>query len=355
MQTTKNILVCPLDWGLGHATRCIPILNALIEQNYTPIIGGNGRSYKLLQNEFPQLDFVEIPGYDIVYPKSGGMIIKIATQIPKIISGIKREQEWLKEFLKSHKVDGIISDNRFGLYAKGIPTVYISHQVLIKSPFAEKSLHKTHARYINKFTELWIPDVEGENNLSGDLGHKYQLPNNAKFVGPLSRFKPSTSSRPIKYDVTAILSGPEPQRSILEEIIKIQLKSLGKNCLLVRGITEGNTEYKSDGEINIVDYLKADELGKVIHQSEIIVSRAGYSTIMDLASLSKKAILIPTPGQTEQEYLAKMLHDKKICFTVNQNKLNLKTAIKESKKYAGFAKLDANQNWEKLFSLFKGK
>lgn len=355
MQTAKNILVCPLDWGLGHATRCIPIINALLQEGYKPIIGGNGRSLLLLQKEFPNLTYYEIPGYNIVYTKGANMAFKIAQQIPKILSGIKKEKQWLAGFLENNSIAGIISDNRFGLYSNKIPTVYISHQLLIKSPFSQKSIYKIHKKYIHKYTQYWIPDFEGENNLSGDLGHLYALPSNAIFIGPLSRFKKSTNSTDANYKLTAILSGPEPQRTILEEKVTSQLQKLAIPSLIVKGITEGSSKPEKKDHITTVDFLTAKDLEKVIHQSELILSRAGYSTIMDLATLGKKAILVPTPGQTEQEYLAKMLKEKNTCYTSTQDQLNIEEAIKESKNYSGFESATSNQNWKELFSLFEGK
>ena len=237
----KRILIAPLDWGLGHATRCIPIIKYLLEKKFEVIIAADGRPLQLLQKEFPALEFVVMPGYNISYPKNGSMVLKMAAQIPKILSGIKKENELLKKIIKEKKIDAVISDNRFGLWSKEVPCVFMTHQLMIKSPFGEKFIHELNKKYISKYTECWVPDVAGKSNLSGDLSHKFPLPANAKFVGILSRFDnrrfaPQRNTH--FYDVAAIISGAEPQRTIFEKIVSGQLKNSELNTLIIAGKPE---------------------------------------------------------------------------------------------------------------------
>jgi len=184
--TKKRILVAPLDWGLGHATRCIPIIRYLVEKNCEVIIAADKRPMELLKKEFPSLEFVVMPGYNISYPKNGSMVLKMAVQVPKILKGTKQEHTQLEKIIAEEKIDAVISDNRFGLWAKKIPCVFITHQLMVKSPLGEKWIHKLNKDYISKYSECWIPDVK--NGLSGDLGNKFKLPEHAKFIGLLSRF-----------------------------------------------------------------------------------------------------------------------------------------------------------------------
>lgn len=357
-----RILLAPLDWGLGHATRCIPVIKYLLEAGCEVVIAADGRPLELLRKEFSSCQFVQMSGYTISYPKSGSMALKIALQIPKILSGIKREHKQLKKIIEEQKIDAVISDNRFGMWSSKVPCVFITHQLMVKSPVGERLIHALNKRYISKFTECWVPDVPPppkratlptlggpsrgglEGRLSGDLAHKFPLPGNAKFIGVLSRF---TSAQPPlqrgeKRHLLVILSGPEPQRTVLEEKIIKQLTSSPpvhhrqKGVLVVQGITEKNERRKISENVELVSHLTSEELQDGILSSQVILSRPGYSTVMDLAVLGKKAIFVPTPGQTEQEYLAAYFSEKKIAYSVSQDKLDLTIALKESAKYSGF-------------------
>lgn len=334
----KRILVAPLNWGLGHATRCIPIIKYLLNNNCEVIIATNGRSLELLKQEFPSCRFAQLNGYNISYPQNGSMILKMASQIPNIIIGIKKEHEQLKRLIKNEKIDAVISDNRFGLWSNHVPCVFIIHQIMIKSPFGEKIIHHLNKKYILKYNECWVPDTVSYN-LSGELAHKFPLPSNAKFIGILSRFTIPDSLPPIKRKLLILLSGPEPQRCIFENKILKQLTSADKkiNTLIVQGITEKKERKKISENVEMVSYLCSNELQHEILSSEIILSRSGYSTIMDMAALNKKkVVLVPTPGQTEQEHLAQHLSQKGIAYSVSQKAFNLITCIDESEKYHGF-------------------
>ncbi len=338
MLTQKRILICPLNWGLGHATRCIPIINLLLKKNATVIISAEGRALALLQNEFPDLEYIPLQGVDIRYSTKNFLIFKIIFSIPKIVNSIWREHRILKKIIEEKKIDIVISDNRFGLWNKRVKSVFITHQLMIKLPGVEKLLHKINVYFIKKYDECWIPDIEGSNNLSGDLSHSYPLPNNAFFIGVLSRFqkKETPTITAITYDVMAMVSGPEPQRSVFEKLLIKQLQQSKIKALIVCGKTEISQKKETLNTIEIVSHLNADEMQQAILQSNIIISRSGYSTIMDLAILGKKAIFIATPGQTEQKYLAKSLMKKKIAFSQQQSTLDLAIALKEIEKYKGF-------------------
>lgn len=348
MLSQKRILISPLNWGLGHATRCIPIIRLLVQKKAEVIIAADGRPLELLKQEFPTLECIHLKGSEINYPKGGSMIWKMFFSIPKILFGIYREHQSLKKIISEKKIDIVISDNRFGLWNKEIKSIFITHQLMIKTPFAEKLVHKINLYFIKKFSECWVPDVEGPGNLSGDLAHTYSLPSNAFFVGPLSRFnKINTSQVDVVYDVMAIVSGPEPQRSIFEKLVVEQVQQSKLKALIVSGKTEIGLTREIINNMEIVSHLKSDEMQEAILRSKIIISRSGYSTIMDLAMLSKKAIFIPTPGQTEQEYLAERCMQKKIAYCEKQSDFNLEKALKEVEKYTGFEVQENNGLLEK--------
>ena len=341
MSVPKRILICPLDWGLGHATRCIPIIRLLLKKGHAVIIAAGGRPMALLRQEFPELQFIVFNGYPITYPASGAMTFKMLLSAPKILAGIKEEHRTLDSIIDKHSIDVVISDNRYGCYSKKVKSIFITHQVMIKAPFGEKLLHKLVLNYIGRYNECWVPDVAGNDNLSGDLSHKYPLPANTFFIGGLSRFEKQNATSENKYDVMAVISGPEPQRSIFEKMVLEQLEKTDLKALVVCGKTENASGMITKKNIQIVNHLKADAFRDAALSSAVILSRSGYSTIMDLAALNKKAIFIPTPGQTEQEYLAKLFMKKGIAFFQEQEEFELLAAMKENEKYKGFSRVES--------------
>ena len=331
----KNILISPLDWGLGHATRCIPIIKELIKRNCNVIIGADNRPLALLKTEFPDLTFIKLPGYQINYPSNGNMVGKMMLSIPKITKGIKKEHSLLDELIKQYKIDAVISDNRYGLWSDKIPSIFITHQINIKSPIGSSLLKKINEGYISKYDECWIPDYENVDNLSGELSHGCVLPISSQFIGPLSRFSSPAMEGNIEHELGIILSGPEPQRTILEDILLKQLNHLEKSTIVVRGVTDNASTLDSNPMIKITNHLPASQLELAINKSRLIICRPGYSSLMDLSVLGKKAILIPTPGQTEQEYLAELHMQKGNYYSMSQKNINLENAIIESANYHG--------------------
>jgi uncharacterized protein (TIGR00661 family) len=350
MNSKKRILVAPLDWGLGHASRCIPIIRQLQQHNFEVLVGSYGRSEQLLKEEFPTLKFIRIEGVQIKYHNRIPLSVSMFLQIPKIIYSIFKEHREIQQIVEDYKIDGIISDNRYGLYLSNTPSVFITHQLQIKTPVLKIFLQKINYYFIEKFTKCWIIDSK-EDNLAGTLINPEKLPNNYKYIGTQSRLK--WSEEKMKYNIGVILSGPEPQRSNFEKIILSQLEMYNKKAVVILGKTESKEKIRK-GETTIINYANSKEINQYILQSEMIICRSGYSSIMDLEKLNKKAILIATPGQTEQEYLANRLSEKRICFSTTQNNFNLNTAISESEKYTGFIKLENMEtNWKEVFNIFE--
>jgi UDP-N-acetylglucosamine transferase subunit ALG13 len=341
-----RVLVAPLDWGLGHATRCIPIIFKLLQQNCEVIIAAEGMGKILLQKEFPGLIFIELKGYRVQYSRTRSrMPVKLMLQFPKLIYSIYAENRWLKKIVVEHKIDAVISDNRLGLHHKKIPCVYITHQLQIKtgSRFTDSIAQKIHYHFINKYSRCWVPDAAGKINLAGELSHPVILPGvPVIYLGPLSRFEKTGTG--IKYELCIILSGPEPQRSIFENIILKDLEDCKEPAFLLRGLP-GNlpTIGSNSRTLQIQNHLAAAELNLVLQQSKIIICRCGYTTVMDLVKLQKKAILVPTPGQTEQEYLAGYLQAQHIFYTVQQKDFSVADALKKAAAFA-FKEIVVEQN-----------
>lgn len=319
MQNQKTILVAPLHWGLGHATRCIPIIHELLNCGYLPILASDGGALDLLKKEFPELPYIELPSYNIAYAKKAtGFKWKLLSKSPKILSAVKGEKKIVKDLVKQGKIHGIISDNRLGVRSKKVPSVFITHQLQVLSGNTTWLSTKIHKKIIHKYDACWVPDLAGDNNLSGKLGHLKESLENIKYIGALSRMKKTQIEK--KYDILVLLSGPEPQRTMLENKLKKELKGLNKKIVFVLGKIQKAQECFKEDNYKIYNFLNTKELEKIINQSDLVISRSGYTTIMDLAALEKKAFFIPTPGQFEQEYLAKRLNEKGIVPACSQMK-----------------------------------
>jgi hypothetical protein len=331
-----RILVAPLDWGLGHATRCIPLIRELMNQGAIVSIASADRQAHLLQAEFPGLAMLPLAGYHIKYARSGpGLLWQMLVQSPKIMRAIRHEHAWLRDLLKENTFDAVISDNRFGLHHPSIPCIFITHQLTIKSPlgkWSERILQKRNYQYINRYTECWVPDEAGTANLAGDLSHPAQAPvTTTRYIGALSRFT-KTNGTEKKDHLLIILSGPEPQRTIFEDKIIEQVSRYHGTATIVRGLPGIHSLIPSTNMLQFYNHLPAADLGNEIMQAEYVIGRSGYSTVMDLAALEKKSILVPTPGQTEQEYLADYLSQKKFAYTVLQKDFSLAKDLAEAKK-----------------------
>lgn len=345
-----QILMAPLDWGLGHVTRCVPIIRLLTEAGHTVVLVANGRHASLLRHEFPDLEILDLRGYGLNYSAKNSLNKwKIFFQLPKILISIKRERQWLATQLANRKFDMVISDCRFGMHHPAIFCVLITHQLQLKSPFGkwtEGFLRKWNYRFINKFHECWVPDFESGSNLAGELSHPSTMPRvPVKYIGGLSRFR--NCSNDVQYDLLIVLSGPEPQRSVLENIMVKELAGYKGKAAVVRGLP-GGANPLSLPNVEVFDHLPAANLCKLISGSKLIISRSGYTTVMDLVSMRKKSILIPTPGQSEQEYLGKYLMQKKLCICMEQDGFSLKDALHQA---AEFAYADMNFDMEQYKSV----
>lgn len=315
------MLVCPLDWGLGHATRCIPVIRDLILKQARVVIAAAPSIKGILENEFPSLQFIDAPAYDVRYSKTFPLGLKLALQVPRLLKVIRKEHEWLNRIIGEHKIDVVISDNRYGLHSEKAYCIFITHQLFIPFPIFRKALNRKNHRYIRKFNECWIPDYEGRENLSGALSHGRHSLSHVKYIGPLSRFGPAPEPAEKKYDYCILLSGIEPQRSLLEEKLLKRIAGSQKRIVLIRGVSHATPVQEITGA-EIIPFLSGTALQEKILQSEWLICRSGYSSIMDAAILHSKAILIPTPGQAEQEYLADYLSEKKQWRVVRQSEID---------------------------------
>lgn len=318
-----------LDWGLGHTTRCIPILQELAAQGFQIDVACTENQKAVLEKEVNNLRFHIIKGYNITYSTSRHFFsLKIASQIPKMIRMIRYEQKWLKQYVKSNRPDAVITDNRPGFRTKDVLSIYMTHQLSPKTgnKLSDVIAATFHRFFIKKFDTCWIPDGP-QHQISGALSKTSKAITNTRYIGPLSRFRPATGHTPV-YDLACVLSGPEPQRSLLETILLGQLKQYSGKTIFVRGTTDTRQlQTTVPATVKVVDYLPASQLSNVIQNARLIICRSGYSSIMDLIRLGARAVLIPTPGQGEQEYLAQYMHHRKHFMTAHQHNIDVKEIV----------------------------
>lgn len=343
----RKVIVAPLNWGLGHASRCIPVIKALQKEQLTPVIASDGAALELLHKEFPELESIELPSYKISYGKH--LKWSLFKKIPVIIKTIKREQRVVHQYLeKNNAVVGIISDNRFGVCSSGLPSVYITHQINVKSGLLSPITRYFHQRIIKKFDECWIPDDE-DSRFSGELSQSKKLLNQ-KYIGVLSRFQKKDVKKTL--DLLIVLSGLEPNRTQLEEKLIEKFCNSNLKICLVQGKIEPQETTVELENFQMINFALTEKLEFLLNASKHVICRSGYSSVMDLITLGKSAILIPTKDQNEQEYLAQYLNKRGYFSMISEDRI-------VTQKFEVFEGLKAeieNKEFDKdLFRLFHGK
>jgi predicted glycosyltransferase len=366
-----KILVCSLSWGIGHSSRMIPLIHALLRTGSEVMLASEGKAGELLNSEFPDLPFYVLPSASVRYSRKRSQTLILVLQIPRLLALIGREHRWLNTFIAAHPVDIVISDNCYGLFSRKILSVFVSHQLSPMLPagfvWMEPLVHGVLGLFIRSFDRCWIPDErDPSQNLTGRLSHRYRVSGNTRFMGILSRFcEVHNNSGEIngkKYDILVILSGPEPQRTLLEEILARQLEQTNYQAAIVCGMQPPVRNKKDSVSHATIDYyyhLPANVLRETMQKAGIIICRSGYSTIMDLAELNLSAILIPTPGQPEQEYLATYLSRRRYFFSRSQHMFDLQEAIgqyrMQNKMLPVVFRTDTENYLKDLITLYKQK
>ena len=314
-----RILVAPLNWGLGHASRCVPLIERLQADGHEVVLGGDGESLSLLRKHFPTLAVLPLAPLELQYGKGQRQVFAMLRALPKIIRSARLDRQMLNEYLHYEQIDQVISDNRFGLYSAKTHCIYMTHQLVVALPWPwqwlEPLVARWHRRTIRHYDECWIPDesvgADGRQDLAGRLSHPDKLPANAKYIGILSRFAGKACKSDKTYKIVAVLSGLEPQRTILEKSIIRRYENTDDTVLIVRGKMQGPPTVVKNRNITIVPWLDDSHLAAYLTGAERIICRSGYSSVMDMYALGviQKVEWHPTPGQPEQEYLAERLRD----------------------------------------------
>lgn len=383
------VLVAPLDWGLGHATRCIPLVRALERAGHGVVICAGGAGARLLRAEFPHVTVEDIPGHAMTYTRRRALLpLWLLAQLPLFLRGMRREAMAARRLARAHGAGLIIADGRYGFRAPDIPAVFVTHQLDIIPPgpawmraLMTPVLRALNARALRRFDEIWVPDFPAEDNLSGALGHP-ESPSAApagrvEYIRPLCRFRPDDASWtrgawrvPVakvsasavlpRLELLAIISGPEPQRTLLEERLLEALAILPGTRVLVRGVPGAATTRDAAravryGEMNVFDHVPGTRLARMIDAAESLVCRSGYTTMMELAGLgARNVLLIPTPGQPEQEHLAEHARAHGLAAWRDQDELDAATvaeALREAASLPGFRVLTEDEEGGAPFNL----
>jgi len=326
----RPILIAPLDWGLGHTTRCIPLIAHLRSKQRPVLFAGNSWQRAYISKTFAGIETIHLEGYNIRYSRSL-LMLSLIGQIPQVLTAIRNEQEWIGELCAARAIGGIISDNRYGLYHREVPSVIMSHQLRIRTGLGylgDELLRPLHYRFLNRFDECWIPDLEDPPGLGGKLSHPHRLPAHSHYLGLLSQLGARGRRPDDEGPLLVLLSGPEPQRTMLSDLLWDQLQHYRHPTIFVEGSAAAQSRQPVPAHVQHFLQLSRSELSPLLRQASLVICRSGYSTLMDLVALNKKAILIPTPGQTEQEYLARHLHRAGVFYAVRQKDLDLAGTLK---------------------------
>lgn len=320
-----RIAVAPLDWGLGHATRDIPIIQRLLELDARPVLVADNGPLALLRDAFPALPFAVLPGLEVRYGEGRSQAWALTKQFPALLRSVRKEQELFQKLYEEWTFDAVLSDNRFGLRARQLPSVVITHQVFPFTPWAQSALRRLNRYHLARFDRCWIMDEAAAPGLAGALSHGRQLPSNARYIGLLSRMSPANAPS-MEYRIVALISGPEPQRSLLEERLVTLMQAVPGEHLLVRGLPGQGGEERI-GRVTLLPHLSAMPLAGQLLGADLIVARSGYTTLMDLEALGRTALIIPTPGQQEQEYLGQLHRTTGRFLVQTQDKIDLEAGL----------------------------
>lgn len=342
-------MIAPLDWGLGHTTRCVPVIACLRAKGHRILFAGNQQQCSYIGNTFRGIETIYLEGYDVRYAASGSMFMPtVIKQVPFLLRTIRKENTWLKETVKQYDIDLVISDNRYGLYHDTVASVIITHQLNIITGFgtiADNILQQLHYRFLNKFNNVWVADVQQAPGLAGRLSHPATLPHSTHYIGLLSQVEPVATTG--SGYLLVLLSGPEPQRTLLADKLWLRVLSYTGKVMFVEGTEDVATKQNIPQHITYHKRLSGDALAAAISGADMIICRSGYSTIMDLVKLNKKAILIPTPGQTEQEYLGRTLYKNGVFISKPQQSFNLADALAEAEHFP-FRKMQFGGTFEQF-------
>jgi UDP-N-acetylglucosamine transferase subunit ALG13 len=345
----KRVLYAVLNWGLGHAVHSAQMIRSLSENNEV-ILAATGRALTFLRNEFPQLPFIDLPDYSIQYADNRWLLVpKLIIQLPSMLRGLWKEHRQTEKIVSEAGIDFIISDNRYGVYSRNVPSFFITHQLRFRLPAPLRKFEIIsewfNRWYFRKYSGVLVFDEAGKENMAGDLAHSGKICRHPKltYIGLWSTVHKENVLQDI--DALAVISGPEPHREIFGAKVIEQMKNMPGNKVVILGKPEDTGKDYSYPGLQVYSFKNRKEVNNLLNRAKIVVCRSGYSSTMDLVALKKPALMVPTPGQTEQEYQAEYYRDKGYFYMVSQEEMNLSVDLKTAKKFSRIkeSRLKVNQ------------
>ena len=383
-----KVLVAPLDWGLGHATRCVPVVREFLRAGAEVELAVVKANANFFREVFPELRQRLAPSYNIVYPKHGyNMALWLLKNSMHLNSVMRYEHHFAEEMVERHGYDVLFSDNRFAFYSKNALSIYMTHQRRIAFPRAFAAFERIgvmwHANIMRKFDEVWVPDLEIYPGYAGSLSHSGATPGDKpmRYVGTLSRFSDwdagenagnalgnalgkaptpvdlerdvdlmsvsefmahsanvewnavprvralgkQASGMRAAYKVVAVVSGVEPARTQFEQQLREALQQISGQHMMILGKPSVEQKTWTEGNIEFHTHLATNDFAEAVKRADFVVSRGGYSTVMDMAELGAKCIFVPTPGQFEQIVLARDLSKAGYAVEIPADELSAET------------------------------
>lgn len=348
---SRRTLFAVHDWGLGHATRSLVLIRALLERgDDVTVVSAEGSGLQLLRVELGSscrfIVFHDIPKPFSRWPAMFYVRMSLAT--PVVLARFKQEHRFVEKLVARDHYDCIVSDSRFGMWSRAVPSYCILHslrQIIPGRPRHLERLVEYGQRNLTRhFTRILIPDMETDGGLSGDLGHDPDLDwgqDRLAYIGPLSSITPTSADPDI--DCFFSISGIEPQRSLMAQKVLDALPRLDGRIVVALGQPGKADDCRHIGNATVYGYLDRQAQSEMLTRARLVMTRSGYTTLMELAGLGKQALFVPTPGQSEQEYLARFHHDKGHVWSTTQRELDLATDIEHALERPGIPHMSCDQ------------
>lgn len=356
---SKRVLFAVHDWGLGHATRSLPLIRALLDRGDTvTVLVAPGNALRLLQAELGDrcafYPYADIPKPFSRFPAL--FYLRMSLSMPQVMALFRREHELTEKLVKERDLDCVVSDTRYGIWSQAVPSYCILHSLRQLIPFRphwlERLVERSQCRKLSGFTKVLIPDMEEDGGLSGELSHDLDIDWGAgrlEWIGPLSGVRVQPGKRDI--DMFFSISGIEPQRTIFERKVLDALPQLTGRIVVTLGQPARADECIERGNATIHGCLDRHAQADMLNRARITITRSGYTTLMELAELGGRALLVPTPGQSEQEYLARLHRERGRMWSTTQSELDLPADLERAANLPGLPRVSSAASIQRFLDI----